>query len=45
MQEEPAANKEQLDRAYAQMSQDQQRESEALEWAGATLGDVGDEDA
>lgn len=29
--------------AYKQMSQDESRESEALEWAEATIGDVSDE--
>ena len=34
---------EELERAYAQMAQDEQRESDALEWAEATTGDVSDE--
>lgn len=29
-----------LERAYAQMAQDKQREREALDWAEATVGDV-----
>jgi hypothetical protein len=32
-----------LEDAYRQMAQDEARESEALEWAEATLGDVADE--
>jgi hypothetical protein len=28
---------------YQQMAQDEERESEALEWAEATIGDVADE--
>jgi predicted CopG family antitoxin len=32
-----------LDAAYQQMAQDEAREAEALEWAEATIGDVGDE--
>ncbi len=32
-----------LEAAYAQMAQDEAREAEALAWAEATLGDVGDE--
>ena len=32
-----------LEAAYQEMAQDRQRESEALEWAEATLGDVRDE--
>ncbi len=31
-----------LEAAYAQMAQDEERESEALEWAEATVGDVND---
>jgi len=30
-----------LDAAYAQMAQDTEREEEALQWAEATVGDVG----
>ena len=29
-----------LEAAYKQMAQDEERESEALEWAEATIGDV-----
>ena len=32
-----------LDAAYRQMARDEARESEALEWAEATVGDVRDE--
>ena len=32
-----------LEAAYQQMAQDESRESEALEWAEATVGDVSDE--
>ena len=32
-----------LEAAYEQMAQDEARETEALEWAEATLGDVSDE--
>jgi len=32
-----------LDAAYKQMAQDEARESEALEWSEATIGDVSDE--
>jgi len=32
-----------LEAAYQQMAQDEERESEALEWAEATVGDVADE--
>jgi predicted CopG family antitoxin len=32
-----------LDDAYRQMAQDEEREAEALEWADATIGDVDDE--
>ncbi len=28
---------------YEQMSEDEEREAEALEWAEATIGDVADE--
>ena len=34
---------EELEQAYAQMAKDEKRESEALEWAEATVRDVGDE--
>lgn len=32
-----------LEAAYQQMAQDEERETEALEWAEATVSDVGDE--
>ena len=32
-----------LDLGYRQMAQDEERESEALEWAEVTIGDVADE--
>ena len=32
-----------LEAAYQQMAQDEQREAEAEEWSEATLGDVADE--
>ena len=32
-----------LESAYRQMAEDESRESEALEWAEATIGDMGDE--
>ena len=32
-----------LELAYHQMAEDEARESEALEWAEATIGDVGNE--
>ena len=32
-----------LEAAYMEMAQDEEREAEALEWAEATTGDVGDE--
>lgn len=32
-----------LEEAYQQMAQDETRESEAMEWAEATIGDVSDE--
>ena len=32
-----------LDAAYRQMAQEETRETEALEWTEATLGDVADE--
>jgi hypothetical protein len=32
-----------LEAAYKQMARDEERESEALEWAEATVGDVSDE--
>lgn len=32
-----------LEAAYRQMAKDEPRESQALEWAEATIGDAGDE--
>ena len=32
-----------LETAYRRMAQEEAREAEALEWADATVGDVGDE--
>ncbi len=32
-----------LQAAYREMAEDEERESEALEWAEATIGDVGSE--
>jgi predicted CopG family antitoxin len=32
-----------LETAYAEMASDEEREQAALEWAEATVGDVGDE--
>ncbi len=32
-----------LEAAYQQMAEDEDREAEALEWAEATIGDVADE--
>ena len=32
-----------LDEAYAQMAQDEERESDALEWVEACIGDIDDE--
>lgn len=34
---------EELELAYAKMAQDEERETEALEWAEGTLGDASDE--
>lgn len=34
---------EELEMAYAQMAKDEDRESEALEWSEAVVGDVSDE--
>ena len=34
---------EELELAYAQMAQDEEREAEALEWAEVVVGDVSDE--
>ncbi len=32
-----------LEKAYKEMAQDEKRESEALEWAEATIGGISDE--
>jgi hypothetical protein len=42
MREKPSRTDEQLQRAYEQMAQDEKRETEALKWAEATVGDVSD---
>ena len=34
---------EELESAYAQMAQDEERETEALEWAESTIGDINDD--
>ncbi|MFO8010825.1 MAG: addiction module antitoxin [Dehalococcoidia bacterium] len=34
---------EELELAYVQMAKDEERESEALEWAEAVIGDISDE--
>mgnify|MGYP001070315237 CR=1 FL=1 len=34
---------EEIEMAYAQMAKDEQRESEALEWAETVIGDISDE--
>jgi len=34
---------EELEMAYAQMAKDEQRESEALDWSEAIIGDISDE--
>jgi hypothetical protein len=39
----PHVTDEDLDAAYAEMAQDEEREAEALEWAEALIGDVRDE--
>ena len=39
----PYVLKSDLETAYRQMSEDELRESEALEWAESTIGDVKDE--
>lgn len=39
----PHVVKTDLEAAYRQMAQDEARETEALEWSEATLGDVRDE--
>ncbi|ODS34471.1 MAG: hypothetical protein SCARUB_00347 [Candidatus Scalindua rubra] len=39
----PYISKKSLMTAYKKMAKDEERESEALEWSEATIGDVGDE--
>ena len=39
----PNAMYQDLEAAYKEMAQDEEREAEALEWAEATVGDVSDE--
>ena len=39
----PHVLKQDLDAAYKEMSEDEARETEALEWSEATIGDVSDE--
>lgn len=39
----PYVVRENLEDAYREMAQEEERESEALEWAEATIGDVNDE--
>ncbi|HOE11213.1 MAG TPA: addiction module antitoxin [bacterium] len=34
---------EEMERAYAEMAREEDREAEALEWSEATVGDIGDE--
>ena len=41
--DEGPADEAALELGYQQMAQDEERESEALEWAEATIGDVADE--
>ena len=41
--DEVPADEATLELGYQQMAQDEERESEALEWAEATIGDVADE--
>ena len=41
MNKQPDIN-ENLDSAYQEMAQDEEREAEALEWAEAIIGDVGE---
>jgi hypothetical protein len=44
MEDRPQNNSElEVEAAYQRMSQDKAREIEALEWAEALVGDVGDE--
>jgi len=39
----PYVMQQELEAAYRQMAQDEEREAEALEWAEATVGGVSDE--
>ena len=39
----PYVLRQNLEAAYQQMAQDEARETEALEWSEATIGDVSDE--
>ena len=39
----PHVTSKELDAAYRQMAEDEEREAEALEWAEGTVGDVRDE--
>ena len=39
----PYVVRENLEDAYREMAQEEERESEALEWAEATIGDISDE--
>lgn len=39
----PHISKQRLHAAYKQMAEDEVRETEALEWSEATIGDVSDE--
>ncbi len=39
----PHVIKDDLDAAYKQMAADEERESEALEWSEALIGDIADE--
>jgi predicted CopG family antitoxin len=39
----PHVLKQDLDAAYKEMSEDEARETEALEWSEATIGDLSDE--
>ncbi|PYS24379.1 MAG: hypothetical protein DMF72_06065 [Acidobacteria bacterium] len=41
--DDPPTDESNLELGYLQMAQDEERESEALEWAEAALGDVADE--
>jgi hypothetical protein len=41
--DDPPTDESTIELGYQQMAQDEERESEALEWAEATIGDVADE--